>query len=200
MQSDVANDQTGNGYTLTNAGASSVSNSDGYANFDGTSWLQNDTLGTVGNTITVAFWFKGSTLPTTVHSGLVSQAYSVPGTIAADFSTGLDDVGTSFSYNGTIVWGPIITDGNPHLVVVSYDYTGGNALTIQIDNGTVSSAGPGYNARFSDHLFIGAFDGINGDGLLVGQINRVGIWSRILSSTEITALYNSGSGKSYSGL
>jgi hypothetical protein len=43
---------------------------------------------------------------------------------------------------------------------------------------------------------IGTWPGIGGQNFL-GEIDEVGIWSRALTSGEISDLYNSGSGLSY---
>jgi hypothetical protein len=46
---------------------------------------------------------------------------------------------------------------------------------------------------------IGSWSGGGANYLYDGLIDEVGVWSKILSGTEITALYNSGSGLDYAG-
>jgi hypothetical protein len=96
-------------------------------------------------------------------------------------------VASTFGALGTGVW---------HLIVMWHD-SGANTVNIQVDGGTVDSAGTSGlvvnastatfmlgNAAFADRLWNGAID-------------ECGVWKRVLTSGERTSLYNGGSGSTY---
>lgn len=90
-----------------------------------------------------------------------------------------------------------ISDGSWHFVVVTYYGSGDDRYRVYVDGATYPEAiSPAYAnlAGSSLDFRIGYVDGNAPDM----QIDSVGIWSRLLDSTEITELYNSGNGISYS--
>ena len=102
---------------------------------------------------------------------------------------------------GTAISGTtdISTDAAWHFVVITYDGTADDKFRIYIDGATTAEATSaaesslnGSNAAFR----IGYVDGNTPDM----KIDSIGIWSKVISSAEITSLYNSDSGVDYDGL
>jgi hypothetical protein len=60
--------------------------------------------------------------------------------------------------------------------------------------GTLTGSVPASIFNSSEPFIIGRYDN---DAYADGQIDEVGIWSRALSSTEVTKLYNGGAGLQY---
>jgi len=101
------------------------------------------------------------------------------------------DVSNNYSSNGTTNMG----DGNWHFIVVT---RASNVLKIYIDNGadeasstingTVTTTSNAYNCT------MGCYDDGSRTNFFNGLVDEMGFWSKVLSSTEKTDLYNSGSG------
>lgn len=115
-----------------------------------------------------------------------------PGKISFQWSSsGLDDRGYQSNDN-------VITDGNFHHVVVTQVGTG--APIFYLDGSSIT-----VNAWFSDGAATkptGQGSEIGGSGLDLtrffnGAIDEMGIWSRAISSAEVTSLYNGGAGLAY---
>lgn len=88
-------------------------------------------------------------------------------------------------------------DGNWHHVVLTYD---GATFTLYLDNVSLGTASYAQTFNSSLPLTIGVgFDGYPtlGTYTITGATDEVGVWSRKLSSTEVTALYNSGAGLAF---
>lgn len=76
--------------------------------------------------------------------------------------------------------------------VVAWHNSVANTINIQINNGTVDSAAYSVGIRDGTAPFtIGSADNIS---VWDGMIDEVGVWKKVLSSTERTDLYNGGSG------
>jgi hypothetical protein len=121
-----------------------------------------------------------------------------------DFDSGAERIrfsvssaGTSFTTRQASTLGtPVINTW--YFVVARHDATN-NTISICVNDGTVDSVAHSGGAFTSDIEFrIGAAVAVGGtpnyhDGL----IDEVGIWKRLLTSAEITELYNSGNGRDY---
>lgn len=87
-----------------------------------------------------------------------------------------------------------------YMIAVTYN-AGTNTLSIGVNGGTMDTASvsPGPFDGTASFL-IGAY----GQSVPVfywdGRIDQVGLWSRVISGAEITALYNAGSGLSYAAM
>lgn len=90
-----------------------------------------------------------------------------------------------------------VTDGNWHFLVATYD---GTNMNIYIDAGTptqlANTYNPAYQATNYIRLGCGNFTGTD-NSFTNGSIDEVGIWSRALTSGEVTSLWNGGAGLAY---
>jgi hypothetical protein len=139
--------------------------------------------------------------------------------LIVDQATGVNWIGSTITLDmfsngriyGTIFWGveeenPIydrvvgsasINNGNWHHTVFTWKRTG--SLKVYVDgalDGSLSSSGNYANSP-TNNLSINSNS--NGDFAIGRNVNidEVGIWSKELSASEITSLYNAGAGKSY---
>lgn len=83
-----------------------------------------------------------------------------------------------------------VNTGSWIYVAVTYNSSGTYVFYV---NGTASGSGTNLQTFSFGNYSIG----LQGNEYFNGQIDEVGIWNRVLTSTEITTLYNSGMGKSY---
>lgn len=90
------------------------------------------------------------------------------------------------------------TTGTWYFVFVSYNTTS-RVAGISVNDGTIQSSGAlGSNPTVSSTEFdLGrrAYGGY--EGYWDGRLDEWGVWNRILTSTEVTCLYQSGSGTTY---
>jgi hypothetical protein len=88
------------------------------------------------------------------------------------------------------------SDSTWHHIVAWHDPTA-NTINIQLDNGTPASAAHSTGVLDGTREFmLGSLNGLGGYGL-TGRVDEVGVWKRLLSSDERTALYNAGAGCTY---
>jgi len=94
----------------------------------------------------------------------------------------------------SVVWDNLST-GTWYFVVAWLDATA-NLLKIQLDNGSVQSAASGtlLHKDFDHGFWLGLRSAIQPMG---GLLDEVAFWDRMLTSDEITELYNSGAGIAY---
>jgi hypothetical protein len=102
-----------------------------------------------------------------------------------------------YSYNVVVVSGTTnYADGAWHLLVWWIEADG--TISYAVDGG--STLGP--TAKLVDliastDVFIVGRDGQYGSYRFAGALDELGVWGRVLTSSERTELYNSGSGKTY---
>lgn len=100
---------------------------------------------------------------------------------------------TLFANGNTKSTATTVSTGNWYHIVVTKSGTTYELYMNGSSQGTVSQGSLTY---YSDAFSLGApFDGYG--SLTNGTIDEVGIWSRALTSGEVTSLYNSGSGNQY---
>lgn len=87
-----------------------------------------------------------------------------------------------------------------YFIVVRHDSTA-NTVNIQVNNGTVDSASTGTNVPFDgpSSFRIGA-ENSTVASLTDGRVSLLGFWKRLLTSDEVTRIYNSGKGTVYKNL
>ena len=87
-----------------------------------------------------------------------------------------------------------INDGSWHMITVTYVGGASSALTIYVDN--VSKATGNKSLNTTNQVFrIGCR--ADDSSFSTVSIDEVGIWSRVLSTDEISSLYNGGAGFQY---
>ena len=183
--------------TSTTFGACKINNG---GIFDGsTSKLLNSSpsgLPTGDATRTVSFWMYPTNVSTTngtpFNFGTTNQARkdtyhtynSANGKFNVSTSGEAYDLNTTFSVN---TW--------YHMVIVNT--TGSNIVKVYV-NGSLDTTATFVNGSLNTTiggLSVGC--DTNSASFFYGKIDEVGIWSRALSSTEVTQLYNSGNGLQY---
>ena len=184
--------------TLVNTGVTySAGKINNGAVFNGSSAYMTDaSFPTVTGSYTVAFWFK----PASLGSGnrmFASWANGIA--IDADSSTTIHaEIGNGASWLTTSANATVPTMSNGTWYYVAYVVTS-TGYTIyfngsSVGSGTWSSDTPVLaNATLKPYL--GSIQGTS--NFYSGMLDEIGIWSRALSSTEVTQLYNGGAGLQY---
>ena len=202
-------DSSGNSLTLTNHGtvtftAGKVNNA---ANFVSASsqYLShaNATAYQMGTgDFSYAFWvkFTESTARALLDYGISgsSAGYAVDtvniGGSSMAFQIAVSD-GSRLAYpfiNTTHAW----NDGQWHLVVVTYSRSGNMVLYVDnLNEGSVSLSTNRGSVNSTNGFTLGA--NYAGGVLFDGSIDEFGLWNRVLTSTEITHLWNGGAGTTY---
>lgn len=188
--------------TLTNTSgtysAGKVNN--GWNGSGSTTYLRNTSfsIGSQAN-FTVAFWFKTSSssrgdLMDFNKADRTSSIQILANSYSAGDSAGR--VGVNLYYSGATHWTDASTTGlnNGSWHHLAFTVSGANT-TIYIDG---ASAGTNTNgtAMFLDDLAVMG-DPANSANYLNGSMDELFVCNRALSSTEISSLYNSGSGNQY---
>jgi hypothetical protein len=88
-----------------------------------------------------------------------------------------------------------VSTGVWYFIAATMDTTG-NVIAIQVNNGTADTLAKTIDPPNTGQPFeIGRFTG--GLNYWDGDIDEMGVWKRVLNSTELTALYNGGAGLPY---
>lgn len=145
--------------------------------------------------LSASFWFKADTV-----SGVQGLVGMYNGTSDAEewlvYLNGTSLILLVRNQGAAVTWSSSISTGTWYHVVVTMNSS--NAYSMKVNNGTAVT-GSGASGTFDVPLTfrIGAY-GIVAAGHFNGMIDEVGIWQKVLSDTEITTLYQSGSGIPYS--
>ena len=199
-------DATGNANTGTFQGTTGSQWVTGLINsglsFDGTDNYISTTT-SISNPLnyTLAAWFKTSTASGAKIIGFENnQTGTGSGQTDRNIYVGTDGKLYYVIYNGgnvSINSSGTVTDGNWHLAVATQS---GTAMTLYLD-GASQGSNTGTPQSYSGYWRIGSYRNSayshGANGYFSGTIDEVGIWNRALSSSEITTLYNSGSGRQY---
>jgi len=191
---NLTNDESGNGYTLTQVGSSITFNSDGSAQFPGTgNYLQSTTFnGAAGSEYTVSLRFN----PVDNTPGGNTSVFS-----SFDTSGGTPDWQLEYNTevrvngdNGTLGTGAnqqVTGDNWYHMVFVD---SGANAtLYVSERGGSLNEVASGaFNNELSDEFRIG----VNRAGNLpwAGSYQDIRIYDTALNLTEVTAVFDAGLG------
>ena len=150
----------------------------------------------VNNNLTLSFWYKSTT----------AGNFIFPLSIKTD--GGLYNSSIVMVYNkklliqdrtGWVFGSTIINDGNWHNIVVTAAYSGnttnGTNLNMYIDGNSTadlssSTMDSGANSYLNGTLYFGNFNGAS--NFCVCTLSNVAVWESILTSTQITEIYNEG--------
>lgn len=145
---------------------------------------------------TVTAWLNATQI--TNNKGVVGNG---DGASTWDYQIYIDtsSIRASITRNGAagavLTWGTPIVAGTWYFVVMTYTVAT-RFLRLSVDNGTMLAAdNAGAHNQTGTTFSIGRRP--QGSSSMAGSIDEVGVWKRILTSAEITALYNSGAGRSH---
>lgn len=156
-----------------------------------------------GGAISVSLWVKIQTAPSLNTQATIFTAIKSTNVSSTDF-------GIQFAYHdvsGTkkvYLWSPrtglgadvtqTLTVGTWYHIALS---SNGSTWTLYLNGSSIASGsvGAGNNIGTQDFMRCGAYSAST--EFLSGNVDEIGIWSRGISSTEVTQLYNSGNGNQY---
>jgi hypothetical protein len=158
----------------------------GDIDFSVTAWAYFDTIGASGNSIVSKYHL----LATQREYAVVQEGSTFKFYVSSDGLNTTTVVATS----------PTISTGQWYFIVAWHDASA-NSINIQVNNGTVFSAAhtTGVLDGTSD-FYLGRLGFTFATYDFDGRIDEVSLWKRILSSTEITALWNGGAGATLSAV
>lgn len=103
-----------------------------------------------------------------------------------------NNVVTNITSSGTV------TDGNWHFIVATFDNTMGSVIYVDGSNAASDAVTTNQNNATGIGPSIGAiWNSVAWADFMNGAIDEVGVWTRGLSSSEVTQLYNGGAGLQY---
>ena len=190
-------DSTGNGNTLTNnnvaLGAGIIGNGGQWPTpYTAGEWLENDSINISSGAVSYSFWvypspFSDQSFYVPICLGNASRVAPVinpDGSIQillnGDFIS--TDLSVNFSAWNNIV---VVLDGSGNCVTY-LNGVAGNSASYSFDN--------------LQNIYLGCANdqaSVGGSYILEGNLDEVGLWTRALSQTEITELYNNGVGNTY---
>lgn len=158
------------------------------------------------NNLTLAVWFKTTTDYTGVTRGILAKDTQSGTRNLWRIAIGNSPGQVMFStYDGTtftsVTSASNYNDGNWHYAVATL--TSAYLMTLYIDNVSVGTpvTGPTLTTFPTGEMDFGAMPPYIGAApradWFTGSIDEIGIWNRVLSTTEITQLYNNGNGLTY---
>jgi hypothetical protein len=142
------------------------------------------------NPISINMWVKAET----VGGELFAQGSEI--VVRPASTSGVEFILNSFSTDRTSTGTGVVVAGTWVMLTFIYD---GTTIAIHVDGASTpeSSVTPsGTWADLSSNLLIGNFSNVHWDGVL----DEVAYWNKGLSSAELTELYNSGDGISYTDI
>ncbi|HLI92475.1 MAG TPA: LamG-like jellyroll fold domain-containing protein [Puia sp.] len=203
-----ANDVSGNGYNGTLTSTTSATNRFGTAG-SATGFTAGTSTGTLPNNLVVAmqddfsigYWFNS-----TMTAPSSSQWYGGAALVDAEVCGGTSDWGTALINGGSVAFGignPDITvispgttynDGNWHFVVATRAESAGT-ITLYIDGAQVATtSGTATTARTAPSIIGLGRNNCVATGVYTGSLDDAIAYARVLSSTEVSNLYNYYSG------
>lgn len=167
------------------------------------------TAGTVSATAyTINAWIKTSATSPLNIDAIVVQDYVNGGSSFRVFQLGLNtsnflrfirfDSGNNVITN--ITGTSALNDGNWHMVTATFDNTVGSIIYVDGVNKNSDVVTTNNHTGTTQPLLFGADNGGTAGALAdfwAGSIDEIGIWSRAISSSEVTQLYNNGNGLQY---
>jgi hypothetical protein len=198
---DLTNNNTVTFVTPPGAGLAAVTNCANFveASSQTLSHASNSAIDVAGSDFSVSFWYYctnngGSTYVDKANGAFGSREFRIDSTFT----------GGNSPIRGVVIPGSAtaITSSNQsknawHHVVFTY-VNSSNLQTLYIDGSSAASGTAENDPAGTNTLTIG---GQSASAYLNGNMALVGIWKgRTLSSGDVTALYNSGAGRSYAAM
>lgn len=122
--------------------------------------------------------------------------YRDTGVMVLELSTN----GSSTTSSASVSWSP--STATWYMVTMTYDVSAGE-VKFYVDGSQQGTTQTGkdtsYFASTADLLVGSFYDGAFSSGNMDGLVDEVGLWKKVLTSSEISDLYNSGSGIPYEG-
>lgn len=179
-------------YSLTNGRISQG------AGFNGTtSQITNtSTFSTIISDMSMSFWVNTSQVPSGFNQVFIkwqaasnAQFIAYLGSSTANMTfLAIDSVGNT----GATSAGSL-SDGKWHHVVMT---KAANLLSIYVDGIFIASNGTTtFTGNYNNLITYFGFDG--GTRFFTGNLDEIGLWSRALSASEVTNLFNNGTGLAY---
>lgn len=151
--------------------------------------------------LTISAWIK-TTDYTTILANIIGECNSL-GTIFWELMVNPGGTvsffwrpsgGTTTTYTTTSA---VITDNNWHFVCVTQVGTGDPIIYVDTTTPALTKTGSTQAKPTTAQLTAIGEEGNYNDQNWAGSLDEVGIWSRSLSSVEVTSLYNGGAGNQY---
>ena len=193
VDSTGTNNATNNGASINYEGGTGA----GYE-FDGLGdWVVQDTSAVLGTTMSLSAWFKTSATSTTIAI-LTRGANFGSGDKQLELYQNSSNNIVMKWWNGALATGTITSastynDGNWHHVVVTQSVNNGEMYIDGVSVGTDATVG---KASDTNKLTIGSKDE-GGSEYWDGFIDEVAVWTKALTLSEVTDLYNNGAGLPY---
>ena len=162
------------------------------ASFDGENYLSTVNLNSLlaGYSFTVAFWARFNfSLQSSSNPGLVTS-WDSGGAYNLRVVSGPNTVNLYMGGTGEIS-AAAPTDSDWHHYAVRFNATTLN-YDLWLDGALVATGTNGSISTWNNGLLFGRFD-----NFLVGDLDETGLWKKVLTPDEITALYNMDNGKTY---
>ena len=181
-------DSTPNGNTLTNINGVTLGTGiiDGDAVFNGSNYLQTSSVFSANTPISFSGWINTTSsgpwggIANSVGSSGGFRLIGINGDIYFQAPSTTTANTTGASYN----------DGNWHFCVGVAD---GSNISLYVDGSLITSVADSSTAVGTNFLIGNGGDFVTNPA----QIDEVGVWSRALSPTDVTSLYNNGTGNTY---
>lgn len=201
-------DSSGNSRTLTNNNsvsfvAAKINNGADFGSANTSKYFSRaDSFGNTGGALSISTWIKLST----AIGGATRYDIVFLQNNTTDISYGIwyePNGGTPLVrflrtrinvIDQSVATAQTLTVGTWYHLVLTYDGTTVTGYINGISIGTIAASGNGSGTNL-DNFAIGA--AIGSGNYVKGVMDEVGVWTRALSSTEVSQLYNSGSGFSY---
>jgi hypothetical protein len=191
----IRSDSAGTNNLTDNGGVGSTIGKQGNAaDFDGTNYLSTALDGTTLTAVSIALWFRADDITTANLEGVLSWARTGRRTddnpfIILQLDSGNFQVYVDQGYQ--FIVGSLTNNTWYHTVLI-YN---GTDWKLYLDGGLAGTytGGIGTFIRNANTVYVGS--GFNNQ--FPGDIDEVGIWDRALAGSEITTLYNGGSGITY---
>ena len=180
-----------NNNTITYANTNPLINN--YAHFVSASsqWFTVPSF-TISAAFSISFWIKRAT--TGNYQGFWTNGTGSGSSNTIEIATVNDDKIHYSNFNTEIITSATLTSTSTWYHVVVTQDGSGNAIVYV--NGSSSATGTVTHAGTTDSYDIGRVH-YNTAEYYNGNMDEIGLWSRVLTSSEVTQLYNGGAGLQY---